>query len=32
MSAKGALDISQSSSSLSQLSVDLQDMVRKFKL
>ena len=32
MSAKGSMDISQASSGLSQLSVDLQDMVRKFKV
>jgi methyl-accepting chemotaxis protein len=31
-SAKGSQDISKSSASLSQLSVDLQDMVRKFKV
>jgi len=32
MSAKGSMDICQASSGLSQLSVDLQDMVRKFKV
>jgi len=32
MSAKGSVDISQSSAKLSQLSVDLQDMVRRFKV
>jgi len=32
MSAKGAMDISNASSSLSQLSVELQDMVRRFRI
>jgi len=32
MSAKGSLDISQASSGLSELSVGLQDMVRKFRI
>ncbi|GFE61845.1 methyl-accepting chemotaxis protein [Geobacter sp. AOG2] len=32
MSAKSSLDISQSSSNLSQLSVELQDMVRMFRI
>ncbi|HPX62189.1 MAG TPA: methyl-accepting chemotaxis protein [Deltaproteobacteria bacterium] len=32
MSAKGALDISKAASSLSHLSVDLQDLVKRFKV
>jgi len=32
MSAKGSMDISQASSGLSELSVGLQDMVRRFKI